>query len=229
MLSVEVERIRSSSVWDETSFCWNKKTINEMIIILSKTSTFSYWTRTCHVSENLKNTFTMMSSDVDRICSSSVWEETSFCWKNKTGNKMIIILLKRSIFSYWTRTCHVSQNVKNTLTMMSSEDDRICSSSVWEEASFWLNKKTVNKIIIILLKRCIFSYWTITCHVSRVTELQKYLNDVVVRSWQNIHVVRLGRDCFLLKKKKTGNELIIILLKQVRFPIGRECVTCRIV
>ena len=40
MLSVEVERIRSSSVWDETSFCWNKKTINEMIVILSKTSTF---------------------------------------------------------------------------------------------------------------------------------------------------------------------------------------------
>ena len=112
MLSVEVERIRSSSVWDETSFYWNKKTINEMIVILSKTSTFFYWTRTCHVSENLKNTFTLLSSEVDRICSSSVWEETSFCWKNKTGNKMIIILLKRSIFSYWTRTCHVSQNGK---------------------------------------------------------------------------------------------------------------------
>lgn len=44
-----------------------------------------------------------------------------------------------------------------------------------------------------------------------------------------MHVFRLGRDSFLLKKKKTGNELIIILLKQVRFPIGRECVTCRIV
>ena len=65
--------------------------------------------------------------------------------------------------------------------------------------------------------------------VSRVTELQKYLNDVVVRSRQNMHVFRLGRDSFLLKKKKTGNELIIILLKQVRFPVGRECVTCRIV
>ena len=37
--------------------------------------------------------------------------------------------------------------------------------------------------------------------VSRVTELQKHLNDVVVRSWQNMHVFRLGRDCFLLKKK----------------------------
>ena len=44
-----------------------------------------------------------------------------------------------------------------------------------------------------------------------------------------MHVFRLGRDFFLLKKKKTGNELIIILLKQVSFPIGRECVTCRIV
>ena len=38
--------------------------------------------------------------------------------------------------------------------------------------------------------------------VSRVTELQKYLNDVVVRSWQNMHVFRLGRDSFLLEKKK---------------------------
>ena len=38
--------------------------------------------------------------------------------------------------------------------------------------------------------------------VSRVTELQKYLNDVVVRSWQNMHVFRLGRDSFLLKQKK---------------------------
>ena len=38
--------------------------------------------------------------------------------------------------------------------------------------------------------------------VSRVTELQKYLNNVVVRSWQNMHVFRLGRDSFLLKKKK---------------------------
>ena len=37
--------------------------------------------------------------------------------------------------------------------------------------------------------------------VSRVTELQKYLNDVVVRSWQNMHVFRLGRDSLLLKKK----------------------------
>lgn len=44
-----------------------------------------------------------------------------------------------------------------------------------------------------------------------------------------MHVFRLGRDSFLLKQKKTGNELIIILLKQVRFTIGRECVTCRIV
>ena len=65
--------------------------------------------------------------------------------------------------------------------------------------------------------------------VSRVTELQKYLNDVVVSFLHIMIVFRLGRDSFLLKKKKTGNELIIILLKQVLFPIGRECVTCRIV
>ena len=112
MLSSEVGRICSSSVWEETSFCWNKKTVNEMIVILSKTSTFSY--RTCHVSRvrELNNTLTMLSSEVDRICSSSVWEETSFCWNKKTVNEMIIILSKTSTFSCWTRTCHVSQNIK---------------------------------------------------------------------------------------------------------------------
>ena len=117
MLSSEVGRICSSSVWEETSFCWNKKTVNEMIIIiLSKTSTFSYWTGTCHVSKSLKNTLTMLSSDVNRICSSSVWEETSFCWNKKTVNEMItIILSKTSTFSYWTGTCHVSKNIKKYL------------------------------------------------------------------------------------------------------------------
>ena len=106
----------------------------------------------------------------------------------------------KHIFLLDKNVSHVKE-LNNTLTMLSWEDDRICSSSVWVETSFWLNKNTVNKIIIILLKRCIFSYWTITCHVSRVTELQKYLNDVVVRSWQNMHVFRLGRDSLLLKKK----------------------------
>ena len=106
----------------------------------------------------------------------------------------------KHIFLLEKNVSHVKE-LNNTLTMLSSEDDRICSSSVWVETSFWLNKNTVNKIIIILLKRCIFSYWKITCHVSRVTELQKYLNDVVVRSWQNMHVFRLGRDSLLLKKK----------------------------
>ena len=110
----------------------------------------------------------------------------------------------KHIFLLDKNVSHVKE-LNNTLTMLSSEDDRICSSSVWVETSFWLNKNTVNKIIIILLKRCIFSYWTITCHVSRVTELQKYLNDVVVRSWQNMHVFRLGRDSLLLKKKQEMN------------------------
>ena len=158
-----------------------------MIIILLNTSTFSYWTRTCHVSQNIKkylndvkflfclgrdffllekidgkwndyhsfkdkhiflldenvssvrelnNTLTMLSSEVGTICSSSVWEETSFCWNKKTVNEMIVILSKTSTFSYWT--CHVSRvrELNNTLTMLSSEVDRICSSSVWEKTSF---------------------------------------------------------------------------------------------
>ena len=128
---------------------------------------FFYWTRTRHLSQNLKNTLTMLSSEVDRICSSSVWDETSFCWNRKTVNKMIIILSKTSTFSYWTRTCHASENLKNTFTMFSSEVDRICSSSVWEETSFCWNRKTVNELIIILLKSSTFSYWTRTCHMSK--------------------------------------------------------------
>ena len=151
MLSVEVERIRSSSVWDKTSFCWNIKTINEMIIILSKTSTFSYWTRTCHVSENLKNTFTMLSSEVDRICSSSVWEETSFCWNRKTVNELIIILLKNKHIFLLDKNVSRVKELNNTLTMLSSEDEKVCSSSVWEETSFCWNRKTVNELIIIHL------------------------------------------------------------------------------
>ena len=37
------------------------------------------------VRQNLKNTLTMLSSEVDRICSSlaSVWEQTSFCQEQK--------------------------------------------------------------------------------------------------------------------------------------------------
>ena len=125
---------------------------------------FFYWTRTRHVSQNLKNTLTMLSSEVDRICSSSVWDETSFCWNKKTVNKMIIILSKTSTFSYWTRTCHVPENLKTTFTMFSSEVDRICPSSVWEETSFCWNRRTVNELIIILLKTSTFSYWTTTYH-----------------------------------------------------------------
>ena len=125
---------------------------------------FFYWTSTRHVSQSLKNTLTMLSSEVDRICSSSVWDETSFCWNKKTVNEMIIILSKTSTFSYWTRTCHVSENLKNTFTMLSSEVDRICSSSVREETSFCWNRKTVNELIIILFKTSTFSYWTRTCH-----------------------------------------------------------------
>ena len=223
MLSVEAERIRFSSVWDETSICWNKKTINKMIIILSKTGTFSYWTRTCHVSENLKNTLTMLSSEVDRICSSSVWEETSFCWNKKTVNEMIIILLNTSTFFYCSRTCHVSQNLKNTLTMCSSEFDRICSSSVWEETSFCWNKKTVNEMIIILLNTSTFFYCSRTCHVS-----QNLKNTLTMCSseFDRISSSSVWEETSFCWKKKTVNKMIIILLKRSIFSYRRR--TCHV-
>ena len=164
-LSSEDDRICSSSVWEETSFCWKKKNSkwNDYHSFKEK-HWFFYWTRTRHVSQNLKNTLTMLSVEVERIRSSSVWDETSFCWNKKTINEMIIILSKTRTFSYWTRTSHVSENLKNTFTMLSSEVDRICSSSVWEETSFCWNRKTVNELIIILLKTSTFSYWTRTYH-----------------------------------------------------------------
>ena len=133
----------------------------------------------------------------------------------------------KHIFLLDKNVSHVKE-LNNTLTMLSWEDDRICSSSVWVETSFWLNKNTVNKIIIILLKRCIFSYWTIKCpcHVS-----QNFKNTLtmLLSGVDRICTSSVWEETPFCWKKKTGNELIIILLKQVRFPIGRECVTCRIV
>ena len=165
----------------------------------STASTFSYWTRTCHVSQNLKNTFTMLSSEVDGICSFSVWEDTSFCLNKKTVNEMIIILLNTSTISYWRRTCTCHRAKKNTLTMLSVEAERISSSSVWEETSFCWNKKTVNEMIVILLNTSTF--FLLFENMSRVTELKKYLNDVFVRVRQNFFLFRLGRNFFLLEEK----------------------------
>ena len=99
-------------------------------------------------------------------------------------------------FFYWTRTRHLSQNLKNTLTMLSSEVDRICSSSVWDETFFCWNKKTVNEVFFKL--KYIFP---LEENVSRVTELKKYLNDVVSRSRENSLLFRLGWDFFLLEHK----------------------------
>ena len=122
MLSSEDDRICSSSVWEETSFWLNKKTVNKIIIILLKTCIFSYWTITCpcHVSQNFKNTLTMLLSGVDRICTSSVWEETPFWWKKKDRKWIDNHSFKTSTFSYWTRMCHVSHSLKYTFTMLLS-------------------------------------------------------------------------------------------------------------
>ena len=43
------------------------------------------------------------------------------------------------------------KELNNTLTMLSSEDDRVCSSSVWEETYFLWNRKTVSELIVIHL------------------------------------------------------------------------------
>ena len=80
--------------------------------------------------------------------------------------------------------------------MLSSEVDRICSSSVWDETFFCWNKKTVNEVFFKL--KYIFP---LEENVSRVTELKKYLNDVVSRSRENSLLFRLGWDFFLLEHK----------------------------
>ena len=132
---------------------------------------------------------------------------TSYLFRTPENSKFFSISVEgwsyrestASTFSYWTRTCHVSQNLKNTFTMFSSEVDRICSSSVWEETSFCWNKKTVNEMIIILLNTSTF--FLLFENMSRVTELKKYLNDVFVRVRQNFFLFRLGRNFFLLEEK----------------------------
>ena len=152
MLSVEVERIRSSSVWDETSFCWNKKTINEMIVILSKTSTFFL------LDENM----TLVREQKKKYLNNVVVRGRQNLFLFRLGRNFFLLEQKDSKwFDYYSfKDKHIfllDKNVSrvkelnNTLTMLSSEDDKVCSSSVWEETSFCWNRKTVNELIIIHL------------------------------------------------------------------------------
>ena len=152
MLSVEVERIRSSSVWDETSFCWNKKTINEMIVILSKTSTFFL------LDENM----TLVREQKKKYLNNVVVRGRQNLFLFRLGRNFFLLEQKDSKwFDYHSfKDKHIfllDKNVSrvkelnNTLTMLSSEDDKVCSSSVWEETSFCWNRKTVNELIIIHL------------------------------------------------------------------------------
>ena len=151
MLSVEVERIRSSSVWDETSFCWNKKTINEMIVILSKTSTFFL------LDENMT-----LVRELKKYLHDVVVRGRQNLFLFRLGRNFFLLEQKDSKwFDYHSfKDKHIfllDKNVSrvkelnNTLTMLSSEDDKVCSSSVWEETSFCWNRKTVNELIIIHL------------------------------------------------------------------------------
>ena len=152
MLSVEVERIRSSSVWDETSFCWNKKTINEMIVILSKTSTFFL------LDENM----TLVREQKKKYLNNVVVRCRQNLFLFRLGRNFFLLEQKDSkwidyhsfkdkhIFLLDKNVSRVKE-LNNTLTMLSSEDDKVCSSSVWEETSFCWNRKTVNELIIIHL------------------------------------------------------------------------------
>ena len=105
MLSVEVDRISSSSVWEETSFCWNRKTVNELIIILLNTSTFSYWTRTYHAWKSLtipgRQSLFLFRLGRDFF----LLEQKDSKWIDRYSS------LKTSKFSYWTRTCQVSKSL----------------------------------------------------------------------------------------------------------------------
>ena len=151
MLSVEVERIRSSSVWDETSFCWNKKSINEMIVILSKTSTFFL------LDENMT-----LVRELKKYLHDVVVRGRQNLFLFRLGGNFFLLEQKDSKwFDYHSfKDKHIfllDKNVSrvkelnNTLTMLSSEDDRVCSSSVWEETYFLWNRKTVSELIVIHL------------------------------------------------------------------------------
>ena len=151
MLSVEVERIRSSSVWDETSFCWNKKSINEMIVILSKTSTFFL------LDENMT-----LVRELKKYLHDVVIRGRQNLFLFRLGRNFFLLEQKDSKwFDYHSfKDKHIfllDKNVSrvkelnNTLTMLSSEDDRVCSSSVWEETYFLWNRKTVSELIVIHL------------------------------------------------------------------------------
>ena len=151
MLSVEVERIRSSSVWDETSFCWNKKTINEMIVILSKTSTFFL------LDENMT-----LVRELKKYLHDVVVRGRQNLFLFRLGRNFFLLEQKDSkwfdfhsfkdkhIFLLDKNVSRVKE-LNNTLTMLSSEDDRVCSSSVWEETYFLWNRKTVSELIVIHL------------------------------------------------------------------------------
>ena len=152
MLSVEVERIRSSSVWDETSFCWNKKTINEMIVILSKTSTFFL------LDENM----TLVREQKKKYLNNVVVRGRQNLFLFRLGRNFFLLEQKDSkwidyhsfkdkhIFLLDKNVSRVKE-LNNTLTMLSSEDDKVCSSSVWEETYFLWNRKTVSELIVIHL------------------------------------------------------------------------------
>ena len=156
-MSSEDDRICSSSVWEETSFCWKKNSKWNDYHSFKEKHWFFYWTRTRHVSQNLKNTLTMLSSEVDRICSSSVWDETYKSWDNSCFDSICLLSIKsyKYIFPLEEKVSRVTE-LKNTLTMLSVEVERIRSSSVWDETSFCWNKKTINEMIIILSKTSTF-------------------------------------------------------------------------
>ena len=63
-----------------------------------------------------------------------------------------MILLNTSTFSYWTKTCHVSKNIKKYLNdvVVRGRQNLFLFRL---RRNFFLLEKTVNEMIIILLKK----------------------------------------------------------------------------
>ena len=78
-----------------------------------------------------------------------------------------MILLNTSTFSYWTKTCHVSKNIKKYLNDVVVRGRQNLFLFRLRRNFFLLEKKTVNEMIIILLKKSTdFSIERVrvTCH-----------------------------------------------------------------
>ena len=168
-------------------------------MILLITSTFSYWTKTCHVSKNIKKYLNdvvvrgRQNLFLFRLRRNFFLLEKKRKWNDYHSFK------EKHWFFYWTRTRHVSQNLKkylnnvvvrgrqNLLLFRLGRDFFLLE----QKDSKWNDYHSFKDKHIFLLDE----------NMSRVRELKKYLHDVVVRGRQNLFLFRSGRNFFLLEQK----------------------------